>query len=87
MSVFQCKGFAVGDFGAAQLEQCLDSIEAFNTSGFTTKTYAIVVNRIVKGPQRARIEAALQSLVAADRTESAYLLDLEAFLEAIAIRN
>jgi GTPase SAR1 family protein len=83
VSVFQCKGFAVGDFGAAQLEQCIDSIETFNTSTFTTKAYAIIVNRIVKGPQRAAIEAALQTLVDSRRAASASLLDLEAFLEAI----
>ena len=83
MSVFQCKGFVVEEFGASQLAQCLHSIDAFSASPFKTRQYGLIVNKIVKGDSRNKIEAALQMLVRAGKAENALLLDLEAFLEMI----
>ena len=81
--VFQCKGFAVEEFGPSQLAQCLHSIDAFSHSPFKAKQYGLIVNRIVKGETRKKIEAALQLLVQAGKVENARLLDLEAFLEMV----
>lgn len=83
LRVFQCKGFAVPEFGSSQLEQCLHSIEAFTASPFRTKQYGLIVNRIVKGEPRKRIEAALQALVQVGKAEKAQLLGLDAFLEMV----
>jgi hypothetical protein len=81
--LFQCKGFAVEEFGPAQLAKCLHSIEAFVRSPFRTKQYGLIVNRIVKGEPRKKIEAALQALVQTGKAEKAHLLGLEAFLEMV----
>lgn len=80
---FQCKGFSVQEPESAQVNQCLHSIETFSSSPFKATQYGIIVNRIVKGESRAKIEAALQSLVAAGKAERALLLGLETFLEMI----
>jgi len=83
LSVFQCKGFSVPEFGSSQLTQCLHSIDTFSGSSCKTKQYGLIVNRVVKGEPRRKIEAALQLLVQTGKAESARLLDLEAFLEIV----
>src|SRR5437660_3073303 len=68
---FQCKGFRGQEFGPSQLSQCLHSIEMFAHSDFETKQYFLVVNQIVKGDPRKKIEAALNELVHPGKTEVA----------------
>ncbi len=80
---FQCKGFEVPEFGTSQLEQCLQSIETFANATFGTRQYFLVVNRIVRGEPRTKIETALGELLQTGRAQEARLLDLEAFLEMI----
>src|SRR6266550_6136782 len=79
----QCKGFDVQEFGSVQLAQCLDSIASFAGSSFRTKKHLLIVNRIVRGQPREKIETDLQALLQAKKTEQVQLLDLEAFLEMI----
>ena len=81
--IFQCKGFSAQEFGSSQLAQCLHSIEMLARSAFTTEQYGLIVNRIVKGEQRKKIEAALQTLANDGKAKSVRLLDMEAFLEMV----
>jgi hypothetical protein len=80
---FQCKGFGVKEFESSQLAQCLHSIKTFFDSPVRTKRFGLVVNQIVKGENRKKVEAALELIVHAGKAESAKLLDLEAFLEMV----
>jgi hypothetical protein len=83
LHVFQCKGFSVEEFSASQLQQSLEAIAAFACSRFKTKHYAIVINRIVKGEARRKIEEGLHKLVQNGKVEIACLLNLEAFIEMV----
>src|SRR5258705_337214 len=62
-TVFQCKGFEVRELTSDQVRQCLKSVESFKTSGFRVKEYFLVVNRIVKGDTRKKLEYAVEVLV------------------------
>ncbi len=86
VDAFQCKGFEVGDFGQSQLQQCLDSIMAFRESGYTCGAYYLIVNRYVKHPFLAKLEAALGGLVVAGKTRTATLLIPERFIEFLFAR-
>jgi hypothetical protein len=86
MDAFQCKGFEVSEFDERQLAQCLGSIESFKQSRYTTCSYYLIVNRIVKGQFRSKLEDSLQGLVASGKTKAAKLLDLEAFLKLVFLR-
>jgi hypothetical protein len=79
---FQCKGFEV-QFGSAQFAQCLNSIRKFVQSPFRAERYFLVVNSIVKGEPRNKLEAALQEISIIGKANSARLLDTQAFLEMV----
>jgi len=82
-TVFQCKGFEVADLTTTQVQQCLKSIDSFKNSQFRVKEYFLIVNRIVKGENRKRLENAVDALVRQGVAERAEVLDLEAFLELL----
>ena len=81
--VVQCKGFQCNeiDLGKPQIDQCIESIETFRTSGRTTHTYLLVHNRDGRNSTfRDAIELKLKELIDAGTAQHAMLWDRKRLL-------
>jgi hypothetical protein len=65
--VVQCKGFGVDEreIGASQVQQCVDSIDAFRDSKLVADVFLLVYNRDARNPDfRAAVNSSLDELKA-----------------------
>ncbi|MBN9334230.1 hypothetical protein [Devosia sp.] len=82
--VVQCKGFEKPIFGDSQLQQCLQEIAKYSSSGPQVESYWLALNRaVIDSQHRNKIQCQLDHLVTSGKVTDARLLDFNQIISTL----